>query len=147
MGQKTLSLRCVCDTNVVVSALVFSGRMAWLRRAWATRELLPLVGKETVSELLRVLEYPKFQLGSTERMELLGDYLPFCETVSIRRKPAELPQCEDPDDQKFLELAAVGEADWLITGDPHLLRLADKTSFLILKPAEARDRLSEPPAR
>lgn len=133
----------MCAPNVVVSALVFSRRTAWLRRAWATRELQPLVNKETVGELLRVLEYPKFRLESAERMELLGEYLPFCETVSPRKPPA-LPPCEDPDDQKFLELAAVGEADWLITDDPHLLNLADKTSFLILKPAEARERLADP---
>lgn len=112
-----------------------TGRLARLRRAWISGDLLPLVSKQTVAELLRVLEYPKCRLDSGERMELLGDCLPFCETVSIDRKPPKLPQCEDPDDQKFLELAAAGKAEWLITGDPHLLKLSNQTTFRILKPA------------
>lgn len=144
MGQKRLSIRCVCDTNVVVSALVFrSGHSAWLRRAWASGTLIPLVSKDTVSELLRVLDYPKFGLDSAEKMELLGDYLPFCETVSIREKPTDLPRCEDSDDQKFLELAAYCRVEWLITGDPHLLKLTNQTTLSILKSAKARSRLSE----
>lgn len=138
----------MCDTNVVVSALVFrGGRLAQLRRAWASGDLLPLVNKHTVAELLRVLEYPKFRLDSAERMELLGDYLPFCETVSLDRKPPKLPQCEDPDDQKFLELATAGKAEWLITGDPHLLKLNNQTTFRILKPADALDRLKQASTR
>lgn len=90
-----------------------------------------------------MLEYPKFRLDSAERMELLGDYLPLCETVSIDTKPPKLPQCEDPDDQKFLELAASGKAEWLITGDPHLLKLNSQTKLEILKPADALDRLKQ----
>lgn len=146
MGQTTL--RCVFDTNVVVSALVFPGRqLAWLRRAWATCDVVPLASRATIDELLRVLEYPKFRLGHEERLELLGDYLPFCQTILLDQNVPDLPRCEDPDDQKFLELAAIGNADWLVSGDPHLLDLAGKTSFSILKPAEACDRLSEPSRR
>ena len=142
MGKK--KLRCVFDTNVVISALVFPGRrLSWLRRAWVTAELVPLASQETISELLRVLEYPKFRLAQEERLELLGDYLPFCHSVDIGRALPDLPRCGNPDDQKFLELAAAGEADWLITGDPHLLTLVGQTRFSILEPARARDRLSK----
>lgn len=144
MGKK--KLRCVFDTNVVISALVFSGRrLAWLRRAWLTTELVPLASQETIAELVRVLEYPKFRLAQEERLELLGDYLPFCDSVDIGQELPDLPDLprrDDPDDQKFLKLAAAGEADWLITGDPHLLKLAGQTRFSILEPALARDRLS-----
>jgi hypothetical protein len=30
-------------------------------------------------ELMRALAYPKFKLTPTEREELLGDYLPYCD--------------------------------------------------------------------
>ncbi len=137
-------LRCVFDTNVVVSTLVFQGRrMSWLRQAWTTGELVPLASQETIAELLRVLEYPKFRLDQEERLELLGDYLPCCRSVDIAQDLPDLPRCDDPDDQKLLELAAAGEADWLVTGDPHLLKLAGQTRFSILEPALARDRLSK----
>ena len=142
MGKK--KLRCVFDTNVVISALVFSGRrLSWLRRAWVNTELVPLASQENIAELVRVLEYPKFRLAQEERLELLGDYLPFCDSADIGQELPDLPRCDDPDDQKFLELAAAGEADWLITGDPHLLKLAGQTRLSILEPAQARDRLSK----
>ena len=54
--------RVVLDTSVVVSALVFeAGRLAWLRSAWRRERIKPLVSKSTVTELLRVLAYPKIQ--------------------------------------------------------------------------------------
>jgi hypothetical protein len=36
-------LRAVFDTNVVVSALVFGGRLRWLRQAWAQCIVIPIV--------------------------------------------------------------------------------------------------------
>ena len=38
--------------------------------------------------------------------------------------PAKLPQCRDRDDQKFLELAHRAQADWLVSKDRELLRMA-----------------------
>lgn len=63
------------DTNVVISALVFGGRLAWLRAAWADGALTPAVCRETVTELIRVLAYPKFRLQPDDREVLLGGLL------------------------------------------------------------------------
>ena len=63
------------DTNVVLSALVFSGgSTALLRRRWQQRDFVPLVSTATAQELVRVLAYPKFGLDSSDREELLADY-------------------------------------------------------------------------
>lgn len=97
-------LRVVFDTNSVISALLFrSGHLAWLRSAWASGELVPLVCVETVRELLRVLAYPKFKLSRTEIDELLGDFLPFVEIVELNNE--ELPACRDLHDRVFLKVA------------------------------------------
>ena len=37
------------------------------------------------------------------------------------------PRCRDPDDQKFLDLAASSGARWLLSRDDHLLSLARRT--------------------
>lgn len=77
--------RVVIDTNVVLSALLFTdGRLAWMRHAWQRQQIQPLVCKETASELLRVLAYPKFKLTGREQQELLADFLPHAEVVGIR---------------------------------------------------------------
>jgi hypothetical protein len=57
----------VLDTNALVSALLFrSGRLSWLRQAWLTMALRPVMAKPTTEELLRVLAYPKFRLTAAE---------------------------------------------------------------------------------
>ncbi len=137
-----MSPRVVFDTNTVVSALLFpTGSLAWLRQSWQGRTVIPLANKATMQELYRVLSYPKFTLAAADREELLSDYLPFAELVTTPARPPALPQCRDPDDQKFIELAFSAQADMLVTGDKDLLVLANKVKFLICNPAVCRDRI------
>ena len=117
--------RVVMDTNLVLSALVFAqGRLAPLRDAWQGAHCQPLVSSGTAAELLRVLAYPKFKLSVAQQKELLADYLPYCTTVRMPAKSPATPACRDPFDVPFLQLAASGKAQYLITGDHDLLSLA-----------------------
>lgn len=119
--------RVVLDTNLVLSALVFAnGRLASLRHAWQGGRCVPLVSKATTAELIRVLAYPKFKLSDEEQHELLADYLPWCVTVRIPNPPPATPACREPFDQPFLQLAAAGKADYLVSGDDDLLSLHDQ---------------------
>ena len=132
-------LRVVIDTNVLLSALLFhAGTLSWLRRAWQAVDIRPLSSRETTSELIRVLSYPKFDLSNDEQEDLLADYLPWCETVLISNPP-DVPQCRDPFDRPFLELALTTQADALITGDNDLLSLAPVFPIPILTPRSFRD--------
>ena len=133
--------RPVLDTNVVLSALLFSSRsLTWLRRAWQARTIRPLVSRETAMELIRVLAYPKFRLNEDEREDLLGDFLPWCEMVTVP-EGIEVPECRDPMDRPFLKLAVAAQADWLVTGDRDLLVLAATFSVPIVTPASLREIL------
>lgn len=130
--------RVVLDTNTVLSALLFAqGRLVRLRVAWQSGALTPLLCAQTVEEFLRVLAYPKFKLTPQEREELLGDYLPFGEVVAPWRKRPAVPTCRAKHDRVFLELAAVGAADRLVTGDPDLPSLGRQAKFQIIAPAAA----------
>lgn len=133
-------MRVVLDTNIIISALVFNtGQLGWLREAWINQQIIPVVNKTCVEELLRALTYPKFKLSPEEIRSLLGEYLPH--TIIIESTPnleKKIPRCKDTHDQKFLELAYFGNAEALITGDKALLNLHGKTPFAILTPAEFR---------
>jgi putative PIN family toxin of toxin-antitoxin system len=129
-------LRVVCDTNTVVSALLFNqGRLAWLRAAWQEGSVIPLVCQATAAELLRVLAYPKFRLSREDQEELLGDFLPYAEVV-VLEEAADLPSCRDPHDLVFLQLARCAKADALVTGDEDLLVLREAFTISIRTPAE-----------
>lgn len=121
--QSTLP-RVVLDTNVVVSALVFTGGpAAALRKAWQAPSLVPVVSKATVSELLRVLAYPKFRLTRHEQDDLLADYVPWCQTCVVPESVPRIPACRDPHDRIFLALAATAKVDYLVSGDRDILSL------------------------
>lgn len=132
-----MTRRVVLDTNVVLSALLFTaGRLAWIRHAWQRQQFQPLVCKETVGELLRVLAYPKFKLTASEQEELLADFLPYADVVELPAPWPALPACRDEKDQVFLVLAHVGEADALVTGDSDILAMREAFPGLILTAEE-----------
>lgn len=136
--------RIVIDTNVLVSMLLFAGgQWDWLRLEIAARRAQPLASGETVRELMRVLSYPKFDLGAEDIARLLEDYLPYCEIIDVKGVSSALPRCRDSDDLKFLRLARAGKADALITGDKDLLALANAFAIPILSPADFRRQLAK----
>lgn len=145
MGEKTAlarPLRVVCDSNVVVSALVFrAGRLGWLREAWAAGTVVPVVSKETVAELVRVLSYSKLRLEAEETKSLLAMYMEHAEALGEVRTTARIPVCRDADDRVFLRLAYAAKADALVTGDADLLALAGQSKIPILTPDALRERL------
>ena len=139
-------LRAVLDTNVLVSALLYSnGELAWLPGAWQDGSVLPLASEDVIGELERILLHlgqKKFIFDSGAIGDILRRYLGYIERV-LGAAPIEvwLPKCKDPDDQKFLELAYRGKADALVTSDNSLLGLACKTPFEILNSVRFRRRV------
>lgn len=116
-------MRVVFDTNTVVSALLFErGQLSWLRDHWRSGEVISLVSRPTIDELIRVLAYPKFDLNKAEIEALLADYLPFTRAVTAPSTPKS-PKCSDINDQMFVDLAIQGQADILVTGDGALLAM------------------------
>ena len=96
--------------------------------------VIPIVCRETVRELLRVLAYPKFRLTAAEREVLLGDYLPFAEVAHLPDPPPELPTaCRDHSDAVFIQLAIASRAEMLVSGDEDLTVLA--TAYPVASPA------------
>jgi uncharacterized protein len=132
-------LRVVLDTNVLVSALLFErGMLAWIRTAWQSRLIRPVVVEPTVRELMRMLAYPKFRLNPAELEQLLADLLPWCEPWRTPIASAE-QQVRDPKDQIFIDLALAARVSALVSGDADLLALKDQFKAMqVLTPAEFR---------
>ncbi|WHZ26811.1 MAG: hypothetical protein OJF51_001607 [Nitrospira sp.] len=124
-------IRAVLDTNVLVSALLFTGSPSRLVPAWQTRRLKPVISADVLKEYVRVLSYPKFKLTDQEIHSLIeGDLLPFVDTVQTR--PISVPNLRDPDDMKFLACARTAGVHWLVSGDDDLLSLRKFESIEIV---------------
>lgn len=116
--------RVVLDTNVVLSALLFSGGpAARVRAGWQSGRFVPLASTVTVAELVRVLRYPTFRLSAEEQEELLADFVPWVEAVQVPDPPPAVPACRDPFDLPFLHLAVAGRARVIVSGDRDVLAL------------------------
>ena len=119
-------MRLVLDTNIVMDLLHFGDRHTHpLKTAIQTGKVQCFTDAECLAELERVTGYPEFGLSNEKREALLETYRKFAQSCEAQESENFfLPRCRDPDDQKFLILAARCHADLLITRDKLLLKLA-----------------------
>jgi putative PIN family toxin of toxin-antitoxin system len=115
----------VLDTNVLLSLFVFAdSRYAPLRGRLESGAWRALTDSRCLHEFQRVLAYPMFSLDAAAQLAAYDAYARLATVVAAPlADPVDLPECEDPDDQKFLELARDGKAQWLVTSDKALLKL------------------------
>lgn len=114
--------RAVLDTNVVVSALLFSGELSSLHALWKKKAFTIAASREIIEEYVRVLAYPKFKLTEKEiKILVQEELLPYIEPVTVNEGAKGIS--EDPDDDKFLACASAAKADFIVSGDAHLLNL------------------------
>lgn len=125
--------RLVLDTNVCLDLFVFGdASCAALRAGLATRALEAIADAACRDEWLGVLGYPQLALDVARRAAAVVAFdaqlrlLPEVERRSLPVAP-KLPRCADPDDQKFLELTWACGAQWLLSRDNALLKLARRT--------------------
>ena len=137
-------IRAILDTNVIISALLFSGPPSQLVSAWQSSRLRPVVSAPILDEYIRVLAYPKFELTSAEIRGLIEEeLLPFIETVKVI--PSAVPKVRDPDDAKFIICATTAGVRWLISGDDDLLSLHRVQSVEIVSVTAFLQRLRHKP--
>lgn len=131
--------RVVLDTNVLLDFWVFDDAAARpLRAAVENGRAIALRSGDTVDEFTRVILRERFELPADARFGILRDWDRLASAVE-RVFPAPFA-CSDRADQKFLDLAFTARADWLVTKDKALLKLARRArrdGLLIMPPREA----------
>jgi len=143
-----MPLRLVLDTHIWLDWLVFDDPgVAPIRAAVAAGAVQVFMDARCEEELARVLGYPrrKTTLDAEAQAACLAECRRVCSRIAVSEPTDRLPQCRDPDDQKFLELASASGAGALVTRDQALLELARGTlPFRILTPEQASARLATP---
>ena len=120
MGKKKKEvIRVVLDTNVLISALLFTGEVSRLVELWQNRKIIPVISRETFAELRDVLQYPKFNLTGPEIIDIIeSEILPYFDVIDVVREIQKV--CRDPQDDKFIACAISAGVDYLVTGDRDL---------------------------
>ena len=135
MGKKKI-IRIVVDTNVVVSGLLFGGIPGKVIEAIKRTDIQLLISGDIINEYIKVLSYPKFELDEEDINYLLYHILLPCSEIvpSVKQRHAIITR--DPSDDKFLLCSSEGMADYLISGDAHLISLDSFRKTAIVMPAE-----------
>jgi len=138
--------RAVIDTNVLLDFWVFDDAAARpLRAAVESGQVNALRSGDSVDEFTQVILREKFELAAEARFGILRGWDRLATPVD--RVFAAPFACSDRHDQKFLDLAYTARADWLVTKDKALLKLARRArrdGLLILAPAAACAELATP---
>jgi uncharacterized protein len=131
--------RLVLDTNVLVSAAFRNGSLPHRTLLKARTEARLLASDETLAEFHEVLLRKKFDryFNRDLREGMLEEYARLCTLVPT---PTSIRACRDPKDDKFLEVAAHGRADAIVTGDADLLDFNPFRGIAILTPREYMER-------
>lgn len=131
-------VKVVLDTNVLISGVIASGYSAQILDAARSEEVKMVTSvhmleefSDVVSRRRIVRKYPEV----TENAESLLDFFrAFAEIVS--GMPEEAQVSRDRDDDFVLACAIEGKADYIVSGDPHLLDLKSYKKIPILSPRE-----------
>jgi len=134
-------LRCVLDTNVLVSALLVPGSKPRRALDRAFQEGRVLLSFATLAELYDVLHRKQFRRYVEEELarSFLAALARDSEWIDV---DVQVNACRDPRDNKFLEIALSGRATHLISGDADLLVLYPFQGIRILSPQEFLDLAS-----
>jgi predicted nucleic acid-binding protein len=121
----------VLDTNVVLDWLLFGHPDgAAIAAAVTAGELRWIATSAMRDEFAHVLARGTLARWQPDAVALQARWAAHCDVVPAPVGPLDRPRCTDPDDQKFIDLAASRTGCLLLSRDRAVLKLARKLSAL-----------------
>jgi putative PIN family toxin of toxin-antitoxin system len=127
-----VALNVVFDTNILFSATAWRGNPFQCVEQARVGKIQAVTCPELMEELAAKLEL-KLSFSPEQSVETLADYLGFLRVVNIPKLLDAVPR--DADDNKVLECAIEGKAQYIFTGDKDLLVLKTFATFKLSVPA------------
>ncbi len=136
-------MRLVVDTNVLVSALIsrHRGRASapyLVYQALLQHRFTLISSVETLQELEEVLNRESIVRLHHLTTEQVGEFVDQLATASdlVAGEISVQAVIDDPKDDKFIAAAIEGRADYIVSGDNHLLNLKQYYAIPILAPLD-----------
>ncbi len=122
----------VFDLNVLVSSLIVKGKPQDLWRKAKNNEFTLEISNEMFSEFVNVVSRKKFEkyVTDVDVKLFLADLSRIGESVKVKSRFKVISA--DPDDDIILRVAYDGKADYIVSGDRHLLALKEFKGIRIL---------------
>ena len=116
-----MRVKCVVDTNILISDALIKGRPFRIVEHLIKNNAL-IFSKETISELSSRITQPKFDkyVSAEDREAYVNNLILSADLVIIDNL---IQGCRDRNDDKFLETAVKGDAQFIISGDQDLLTM------------------------
>jgi len=126
-------MRIVCDTNVLISGVLFNGPPRKILELISRAEVENAISLEILAEAKNVLLRPKFGLSSEQVSEFMDTFVEAFVLVTPTERVVAVK--DDPDDDRILEAAQAAHARFIVSGDQHLLSLRVWNGVEVLSPA------------
>jgi len=128
-------IRVVLDTNILVSALITYGGNEWkVFREVVEGRVLSLTSEAIIDEFLEVIAEPRFGYS---KFQISIIFLSLIDMPYMVIPTEELNVIkDDPSDNKILECAVSGNAQYIISGDKHLLALGEYQGIKIINSSD-----------
>ena len=110
----------VLDTNIYVSSIFWKGKPHQIVQKALNNELLVFISDKIIEELKRALKRD-FGLIQSQINEVVDVVTMFTNRIEPEEEINIIT--EDQTDNRVLECAAASQAEFIITGDNHLLKL------------------------
>jgi uncharacterized protein len=137
-------VRVVFDTNVLVSAMGWTGAPKACLDLARNGQVDGLTCLEILDELARVLEI-KLGFDSRESVDAVTEMIGFLHVVPVTGRLHGLVR--DTGDDMVVECALVGGASYVVTGDRDLLVLSDYEGIRMIRPVDFIALATDPIAR
>ena len=120
----------ILDTNILLDVFVFEDRRALpLKTALFDQQIKAYTCKSALAELADVLARPLFSLECHQQQKILEQWLSLSKSIEEAQLTTAPWQCQDPDDQIFINLAYTLKPAVLMSKDHAVLKLASKAAL------------------
>ena len=130
-------MKVVLDTNVLVSGIFFSGPPQFILEAWGEGRFELILSPEILAEYQEVVERLCAKFPGAAASHLLAVIV--TEGTLLPSTSIQEPVCDDPGDDKFLAAALSAKVRIIVSGERHLLDVADFRRIRVLRPREFVD--------
>ncbi len=132
-------MRVVIDTNVFISGIFFGGEPRKILDLAGEQILTPCFNISTLTELELLLCHQKFSMQRNLLSFTIREFLDQLKNYSLLfEQPSIILEIikEDKSDNNFLACAISAQADFIISGDKHILKLKSFNNIPILTPRQ-----------